>query len=501
MSDQITTPAPVSETTAHGNFAPVASHEIDCSMKWPALHFLVWAVLWLLAGTVLGLIVSIKLTTPAFLASWEWLTYGRVSSAAINILVYGWSANAAFAIALWIMARLCQTRMRGTGLLLIAGLFWNIAVSVGIGGIIYGDMIAVEFLEMPAYVTPLMLLSYLAIIVWGIIAFRYRRCEQIYVSQFYILAALFWFPWLYTIAQIMIVFAPARGVVQSIANAWYGHNLLWLWLTPVGLAAAYYIIPKTLGHSIYRYKLAIPGFWALALFSSWGGMRQLTGGPVPAWVISASIAAGLLMIIPVLLISMNLHVTAFRYFDTVKQSSALRFIVFGAVAFTLAGLLGAVMGLRTIDEVTHFTYFTAGHIQLSYYAFFSMTMFGSIYFMAPRLLGIAWPSKRLINWHFWASAAGIVIVVSALFAGGLIQGLLMNALNESGAPVFEFLKVVGYTAPWLMIKLAGETLILTGHLAFAVNFSRMLAGLLMREIAREIPAWIEPEFGEVPEIS
>ncbi len=492
---------PVRNNADQDSPAPATTREIDRSIKWPTLNFLVWAVFWLLVGTVLSLISSVKLTNPTFLASWEWLTFGRVHPAVLNAMIYGWSCNAAFAVALWIMARLCRARIRGDGLLLTAGLFWNIAVAVGIGGIISGDMIAVEFLEMPAYVTPLMLLSYLAISVWGIIAFRYRRCEQIYVSQFYILAAFFWFPWLYTVAQIMIVFAPARGVVQSIVGAWYAHNLMWLWLTPIGLAAAYYLIPKVLGRQIYRYKLAIPGFWALALFSSWAVMRNLTGGPVPAWVISASIAAGFFVIIPVVITSLNLLVTAFGNFNRVKRNPTLRFVVFGTVSFTLAGLMGSITALRTINEVTQFTHFTAGQSQLFSYAFFSMVMFGSIYFLMPRLLGRDWPSVRLINWHFRACSAGIVIAIAALLMGGWIQGLQMNALDESGAPVYDFLKVVGYTVPWLRVRLAGEVLLFAGHLAFAVNFSWLLAELLMSEIAGKTKARIGPEFGEVPEVS
>ena len=480
---------------------PASTREIDCSIKMPALHFLMSAVFWLLAGTALSLLSSIKLINPSFLASWEWLTYGRVHPAAINAMVYGWSCNAAFAVALWIMARLCRTRIRGGGLLQAAGLFWNIAVAVGIGGIIYGDMIPVKFLEMPAYATPLMLVSYLGIGVWVMIAYLYRRCEQVYVSQFYILAAFFWFPWIYTVAQLMIVFAPARGVVQSIVGAWYAHNLMWLWLTPIGLAAVYYFIPKVLGLRIYQYKLAVPGFWAFALFSSWAGMRHLTGGPVPAWVITASIVAGLFVIIPVAITALNLLVTAFENFDEVKRNITLRFVVFGAVSFTLAGLLGSITALRGVNEVTQFTHFTTGQFQLFSYAFFSMVMFGSIYFLIPRLLERDWPSVRLINWHFRACSAGIVIAISALLLGGLIQGWQMNALDESGAPVYEFLQVVSSTGLWLWVRLAGEFMLLIGHIAFAVNLTWLLGGLVVNEVASKLPEWIGPTFGKSQEVS
>ncbi len=94
-----------------------------------------------------------------------------------------------------------------------------------------------------------------------------------------------------------------------------------------------------------------------------------------------------------------------------------------------------------------------------------------------------------------------MIAVTALFMGGLIQGWQMNALDESGAPVYEFLKVVGNTGFWLRARLAGEVLLLAGHLAFAVNFSWFLVRLVGSKIADILPDWIGPTFGKVPEVS
>jgi len=102
--------------------------------------------------------------------------------------------------------------------------------------------------------TPLLFVAYALIGVWAVITFRFRKSEHIYVSQWYLLAALFWFPWLYSIAQIMLIFEAARGTVQALVNWWFAHNVLGLWFTPIGLAAAYYFIPKVLGKPIHSYS-------------------------------------------------------------------------------------------------------------------------------------------------------------------------------------------------------------------------------------------------------
>lgn len=440
--------------------------EIDASIKWPAMLFLVSAVLWLLFGTVFAIIASIKLTNPGFLGDIEWLTFGRVRTAHLNAMAFGWSNNAAFAVGTWIMLRLCKCRIRHPGILMTAGIFWNIAVSVGIFGILAGDMTSVEWLEMPTYATPLVAISYALIGVWIVVSFRWRQTGHVYVSQWYLLAAFFWLPWLYTVAQIMIFFEPSRGVVQGLTNWWFAHNVLGLWLTPVGLAATYYFIPKVLGTPIHSYYLSVIGFWSLALFYNWAGVHHLVGGPIPAWLISAGIVASVMMTIPVVVTAVNHHMSVVGKFKQVWVSPTLRFVVFGAMMYTTTSLIGSTMALRKVNEITHFTHFTVGHAHHGVYGFFTMIMFGSIYYMMPRLLKREWPSAMLIKVHFWFCAGGITLMVVALHVGGWLQGLQMNDSDQYP----NFVDIVRNTIPWLHARSVSGVMLTIGHIAFAINF-------------------------------
>lgn len=454
--------------------ARVRLAEVDASMRQPAMLFLVSSVLWLIAGTVFALIAAIKATNPDFLGATEWLTFGRVRSAHLNAMIYGWGNNVIFAVAPWIMGRLCRARIRHTSILLTAGVFWNIAITIGIIGILKGDMIGVEWLEMPAYITPLVAITFVLVGVWVIIAFRWRQSNHVYVSQWYLLAAFFWLPWLYTVAQIMLVFEPATGVVQSLTNWWFAHNVLGLWLTPVALAAIYYLIPKVLGRPIHSYYLSLVGFWALALFYNWAGVHHLIGGPVPAWVISAGTVASVMMVIPVVVVAINHHLTVVGLHKEGWASPTMRFVVFGAINYTAVSLLGSLMALRSVNEVTHFTHFTVGHAHHGVYAFFTMVMFGAVYYMMPRLLLREWPNAFLIKTHWWMCAMGILLMVVALQIGGWMQGLQLNALTEDGTPVHTFIQVVENTKLWLWGRSISGLMILIGHLAFAINVFWMI---------------------------
>ncbi len=449
---------------------PVQLSEIDRSMRGPALMFFIFAVIWLQIGTVFALIASIKLHSPEFLGDVESLTFGIARSAHLNAMAFGWANNALFAVALWIMARLSKTSVRHGGLLYIAGVFWNIAVAVGVWAIMAGQMTSVEWLEMPMYVTPVLAFSYALIGVWAVISFRFRRTGHVYVSQWYILAAAFWFPWLYTIAQIMILWFPATGVVQALTNWWFAHNVLGLWMTPIGLAAIYYFIPKVLGRPIHSYYLSLLGFWSLALFYNWAGVHHLIGGPIPVWLVSAGIVASVMMVIPVIVTSINHHLTVVGSFRAVWASPTLRFIVFGAMSYTATSLIGSTMALREVNVVTHFSHFTVGHAHHGVYAFLTMVLFGSMYYMMPRLLLREWPSAFLISAHFWCCAIGIGIMVVGLHIGGWIQGMEMNN------PEIPFLEVVANTIPWLVSRSVSGCLLAIGHIVFFINFFWMVIG-------------------------
>ncbi len=49
------------------------------------------------------------------------------------------------------------------------------------------------------------------------------------------------------------------GVAKATNNWWFAHNLLGLWLTPVGLATAYFLIPKVIGRPVHSYHLSLLG--------------------------------------------------------------------------------------------------------------------------------------------------------------------------------------------------------------------------------------------------
>jgi cytochrome c oxidase cbb3-type subunit 1 len=463
-------PSATAEVTA-SEVEQVERALIDASTRLPVLVFYASAIAWLLIGTLLAAFTSFKMHSPDFLAGVDFLTWGRIRPAHVNASIYGWASMAGMGTAIWLMARLCRTTLRHPLLLVTGAAFWNLGVLLGVGGILAGDSTGYEWLEFPGYSAIVLFVAYLLIMTWALLMFRYRRGDHIYITQWYLLGAFFWFPWLYAAAQLTLFILPVQGVMQSAVNWWFANNLLFLWFGSIGLGTAYYMIPKVIGRPVHSYYLATIGFWSFALFSSWTGMQRLVDGPFPAWMITASIAATILTVIPVATVGLNHHMTMQGYFSMMRYSPTLRFTVFGAISYTVFSGLGVLISLRSVARYVHFTQVSIAYSHLGLYAFFTMVMFGSMYYIVPRVVGREWRYATLIKLHFWSSAYGVGLMVLMLLIGGFVQG---TDLNDPSLPFTESTESV---LPYLRGRSLSGILLTVSHFVFAFHFGLMLFGL------------------------
>ncbi|MBA3762298.1 MAG: cbb3-type cytochrome c oxidase subunit I, partial [Chthoniobacterales bacterium] len=275
-------------------------------------------------------------------------------------------------------------------------------------------------------------------------------------------------------------------------NWWFANNLMFLWFGAIGLGTAYYMIPKVIGRPVYSYHLAAIGFWTYALFASWTGMQRLVDGPFPAWMITASIAATILTIIPVATVGLNHHMTMRGHFGLMRYSPTLRFTVFGAIAYTVFSLVGLLISLRSMASYVQFTQMSIAYSHLGLYAFFTMIMFGSMYYIVPRLVGREWRYASLIKLHFWASAYGVMLMILMLFVGGIVQGRDMNNTALS------FTESTQSILPYLRGRSLSGMLLTVAHFIFATHFGMMLFGLGR---SASVPTFLNPQQQEALQTS
>jgi cytochrome c oxidase cbb3-type subunit 1 len=465
---------PAAETQAQDE-ALEARALADGSTRTPVVWWLASSLVWLLLGSLLGVIASVKLHVPEWLVQDAVLTFGRIRPAHLNLVSYGWSSMAGVGVGLWLIPRLFKVKLSGGAYATAGAVIWNLGLIVGVVTLLAGGSDGMEWLELP-WQADLALVAGGALAAVPLIAsLLRRRVQHLYVSAWYLLGALVWFPMLFLTANIPNLFG---GVEQSMLNWWYAHNVLGLWLTPLGLAAAYYFIPKIVGAPIYSYSLSLIGFWALALFYSQVGLHHLIGGPVPTWAVTISIVHSVMMVIPVVAVAVNHHMTVAKHWRLLFYSPTLRFVTLGAMMYTLSSIQGSIEALRVVNTVTHFTHYTVAHAHLGAYGFFSFVMFGSIYFILPRITGREWPYPRAITAHFWLVTVGFAVYFIPLTIGGWLQGL---AMLDASKPFIESVEV---TRPYLLARSVGGSLMTLGHVVFATHaLSTLLSGGPVRDDA------------------
>jgi cytochrome c oxidase cbb3-type subunit 1 len=437
--------------------------ETDPAARRPLGLLIASALLWLVLSGVLALIATIQLHTPSFLASCPQLTHGRLQALQESVFVYGWAANAGFAVAIWILHRLGGSALRGGGLSMVGTLFWNLGVTIGLIGIATGDMTGVPFLQLPRYAQPLLLVAYVAIATPGILAWTGRREGSTFAAQWYAVAALFLFPWIYSAAQMLLIFAPVHGTVQAVVAAWFAESAISLWLIPVALATAYYLVPKITGQTIANYDFAVHGFWTLIFVAPWTGARQLVGGPVPVWIPTMAVVCATLVLFHFLIVTLNLRAGLCGG----RGNAVLSFVSFGLLSYLIGGIVAAVVSFHAFAETLQFTFFTFAQLKFILAGAFSLTIFGAIYFLLPRTVGIEWPSSGLIRAHLGLALLGLAVTVICLAVGGYVQG------HDLHDPSLNFAAIAAHTKPWLLGATAGEALLLLGSLVLTVHFFRL----------------------------
>ena len=116
------------------------------------------------------------------------------------------------------------------------------------------------------------------------------------------------------------------------------------------------------------------------------------------------------------------------------------------MVYTAFSLAGSVISTRSIAQFTQFTFVTVMQNQLGLFGFYSMILFGALYYIVPRLLNRQWLFPKLVEAHFWSVVVGFVLLVFDLAIGGLIQGF---GLEDPQIPMIAVNDLLG---PFLAIQ-------------------------------------------------
>jgi cytochrome c oxidase cbb3-type subunit 1 len=295
----------------------------------------------------------------------------------------------------------------------------------------------------------------------------FRLNREMYPSHWFLFAALLWFVWAYSTANLFLVSAhPPRGVVQAVIGWWFANNLLFVWLALAGIGIAFYFLPKIAGKPLASSGYALFAFLTLVLFGTWCGIPQ--GAPVPAWLPTISAFAALLSIIPIIAVAI-ITVKTVCGARIACKGGPFCFIKFGVMSFVASGLLYVSTFCPGYSPVLDLTWFNFGVSQWQLLGFAGMILCGAIYEILPRIMEKELPFPKLAKLSFFLLAGGVVLFVIPLLIGGVEQGMKLSKMDEQGKVVFAFADTSAVALKFLRISTTGQLLLMGGSLCLLLN--------------------------------
>lgn len=437
-----------------------STNEIDVSCRVSLLVLFNGAALWLVAGLALGIVAVMTFHKPDMFADCPFLTFGRAQAAANDLLLYGFTIPTALGVMLWIFSRLSQSPLALPIVSVVAAHIWHLGVLIGTVGILIGESTGHPWLEYPRAAAVLLFAAFMLIAVTAAATFGFRSQRELFPAHWFLFAALLLFPWIYSTANVFLVSHQVpRGVVQSIIGWWFANNLLFVWLTLVGVGTAFYFLPKLTGKPLAHSGYTLFAFLTLIFFGTWSGIP--TQAPVPAWLPVLSSVASVLVLVPIIAI-LIVTLKTLRGTGFVIEGGTSCFMKFGLASFVAGGLLYVSQFCPQYSRVLDLTWFGVAESQFQMLGFTAMILFGAIYYILPRMMGTALPFPKFARVHFWFAMVGVLLFVVPLFIGGAKQGhLLANGalFADSSAVALKFLR----------ISTTGQLVMLLGALLLAAN--------------------------------
>ena len=392
----------------------------------------------------------------------EFLSPGRVCMIYTQAVAYAWLANIFFALIMYMVPKLTRKPILSEKLGWFVFYFYNGLIVATVVLILGGHAQALELGETPTILDPFIAVAVVMFVLNLVGGSIWRaRGEPFYVTIWYVLAALIWTPLVYVMGNFLPEYV-FEGTGGATITSMYIHDLVGLFVTPVGIGMVYYLLPVLMKKPIYSHALSLICFWGLAFFYPMNSAHHFLWSPIPMWTQYAAIVASVGVHVVVYTVVFNIIATMASDWKRVIDNISLRFILVGTLCYLITCIQCAVQTTLSVQEIIHFTDWVVGHAHLVLFGTFSFWAFAFIYYLLPKLTGVKIFSPALVEWHFWLSTIGIILMDIDLMCAGLVQGHMWKSL-------VPFVDTVMASKPYWWVRTFTGVAILVGEVCFFIN--------------------------------
>lgn len=410
----------------------------------------------------------------------EFLSYGRLRILHTNEIAYGFLVNGFVAMLYYAVPRLTGRGVAHKNLGWVIFWVWQSVMVLTSVGQLLGYAQAVEWGETPTGFRPgtfemnfipidlLIEIGAVLVAIQFLTPIFRSLHKRMYVSLWYIAAGIIWLILTYVMGNNLPEWL-LPGASGAATVGLFIHDLVGLFVTPMGWGLMYFFVPIILRKPIWSHALSVIGFWALAFFYPLNGVHHFLLSSIPMSVQYGAIISTIAVEIVVTTVVVNFFATMWGRGRALRENLPIRWFYTGMVCYFLTCLQCAFQTTLTMQEIIHFTDWVPGHAHLVMLGVFAFWLLGMITWLWPRLTGNEWHNRRLNHWHFWLSMFGTIIMFTDLMAAGLVQGFMQREL----APWMDIVRSLhGF---WAVRTFAGG-MILLGQILFVYNLYKTARG-------------------------
>jgi len=432
----------------------------DLVIEQLVIWYFVAALAYLIVSMLGGFLMALQLVDKNPLRGIELLSPGRWRMIHTNAIAYGFLANAFLGALHWVVPRLTLRQVANRSLSYFIFAAWQVVVVSTAVGIMLGEAQGLEWGETPTWIDPLAQLGLLLVAINFLHPIVQTR-GPMYVSLWYFTAAFIWTFLTYAMGN----FVPQYFVSGTSAGAVGGlfiHDLVGLFVTPLGWGLMYYFVPILLKKPIWSHGLSLVGFWGLAFFYPLTGIHHFLYTPIPMFLQHGAVISTIAVEMVVATVIINFFGTLVGTGQAFMKNLPIRWFYTGMVYYFLTCLQCAMQTTLTFQALIHFTDWVVGHAHLVMFGVFSMWLQGIMTYLFPRLFKQEWYSTTLCEWHYWLSAVGLIVMAGDLTLAGVFQGYWWASLQPWEVSVEG-------SFPFWMVRIYAGLAMFIGQLLFVYN--------------------------------
>ncbi|MBM2840315.1 MAG: Cytochrome c oxidase subunit I-like protein [Bacteroidetes bacterium] len=431
---------------------------------WLVKAHIIASLIFFFVGLASGFLFSLQFIREYIGVGVELLSPGRVRMVHTNMLAYGFIANAFFSGLYWVVPRLTGVPVFSEWLSKFLFWVWQLILLLTFVGLMTGFAQGVEWGETPILVDPLVVVGVVLMAINFYVPILKTKEKALYVTLWYFSVAFVWTGLNYIMGNYLPQFW-VPGAAGAAITGLFIHDLVGLFVTPLGWGLMYFFVPVILKKPIWSHALSLVGFWALAFFYPLNGVHHYLWSPIPMYLQYGAVTSTVAVEIVVSTVIVNFFMTLKGSGDMLRTSIPLRWFYAGMIFYFITCLQCAFHVFLTVQEIIHFTDWVVGHAHLVMFGVFGFWILGVMTELWPKLVGRDWYSHKLNEYHFWLTAIGTLVMFVDLMAAGLVQGFLWRGL----APWEDS---ITFSIPFWMIRTVTGAMIFFAQFLFVYNMWR-----------------------------